>query len=156
MTWWLGHQATFPSSAWCWKATVKRGTLFAFTVLLLTTAHGYRYYNEPQLTISSVAPQTEFAPEDRDIVDPIATKAREDTLRDEAIQALQVDETLNDDMQEALNSLWADIDRVTPLIPEFPFVPTDILSKQVESEVGKAPASVVGGEKIDKRLGCLG
>ncbi|MEO1134077.1 MAG: hypothetical protein AAFX40_15415, partial [Cyanobacteria bacterium J06639_1] len=120
-TWWLGQQANLSPDVWCWKTTLKRGTLFAIVVLLLTAAHGYRYYNEPQLTVASIAPKTEFAPENRNIIDELATESRRERLRREAVQALQVDESLNLAMRGALDALWADIDRVVPTVPAFPF-----------------------------------
>jgi cyclic-di-AMP phosphodiesterase PgpH len=55
----------------------RRSALLALLALLtLTGTIGYRFYNEPRLTINTRAPQTIYAPRAAVVEDKIGTAAR--------------------------------------------------------------------------------
>lgn len=140
VTWWLTQRARVAArQPWCWKSTLKRTALFVAIVLLATAAHGYRYYNEPQITVGSTAPETVRAPYAADIVDREATTAREDKLRREAEQVLLVDEVANLAMRDELDRLWADVNRIAAAAGPFPFVGIDVLSIETQAHLQSIP-----------------
>ncbi|NJM78266.1 MAG: hypothetical protein HC852_23910, partial [Acaryochloridaceae cyanobacterium RU_4_10] len=54
------------------------------TIVALTGVIGHRYYNEPQLTIDTLAPQTIYAPQSASVEDTIATVAARNAARQSA------------------------------------------------------------------------
>ncbi|MEM6445904.1 MAG: HDIG domain-containing metalloprotein [Cyanobacteria bacterium P01_D01_bin.123] len=141
VTWWLTQQAKLVRLRFGgWKAALKRGALFTVVVLLSTAAHGYRYYNEPQITVGSTAPQTERAPYAANVVDLEATTARDARMRREAEQVLRVDETANLDMRRELDRLWSEIHRISESAATLPFADTEQLSSDTQVHLLSQPA----------------
>ena len=56
--------------------------MLGLTVMSLTTVIGYRFYNQPQLSVGTVSPVKVFAPNDEEFVDEKTTEELETILSD--------------------------------------------------------------------------
>ncbi|MDX2272615.1 MAG: HDIG domain-containing protein [Cyanobacteriota bacterium] len=126
-----------PQPTWRGKSSQVAGYLIS--LLSLTAVHGIRYYNEPQLMVGSLAPQTFFAPAATTIEDEEATEAKRAKARDQAPKALQIDADANQAMQEKLQSLLVKIERIRQQVGSLPFAPTDILSPASQTYLRQLP-----------------
>jgi cyclic-di-AMP phosphodiesterase PgpH len=115
--------------------------LFLIAVLSLTSTIGYRLYNEPQLSVGVMAPQTVRAPETATVIDTRTTEANRKAARTASIPILMIDQTVN---QEIYHSLQRILDRGNELRQEagtFPFVETSVLSTRSQQYLRKAQES---------------
>lgn len=102
--------------------------LFAVSVAALTSVIGHRFYNEPQLTIGTIAPETITAPESTQAPDPIATAAdREAALRG-AVSVYMLNPSATANIQTDLESFLADINTFRGSAGPFPYASSKILS----------------------------
>ena len=69
--------------------------LAVFAIVALTGTIGYHYYDEPQLTVNTPAPQTIYAPEDAIVEDKIATSDMRQSARQASLNVFTISETLN-------------------------------------------------------------
>ncbi|MGP1386715.1 MAG: AAA-like domain-containing protein [Thainema sp.] len=75
---------------------------FSIAVFLLAAAIGQRFYNEPKLTVGTVAPQTFVAPENATITDEAATAERRRAAENGSLKILMIDSAAD---QAILNRL---------------------------------------------------
>lgn len=106
--------------------------LFAVSVAALTSVIGHRFYNEPQLTIGTVATETIKAPDSAQAPDPIATAAAREAALREAISVYMVDPSLTANIQADLEAYLTDIQTFRDSAGKFPYAPTKILSPAVQ------------------------
>ena len=114
------------SSRWRWRS--KQITCYAISLFSLTAVHGSRYYNEPQLSVGSRSPQNLYAPESDLVEDLEATEAERVRVRDQLPRALQLDEAANEQMQQDLTELFAQIEQIRGSTASLPYTSTHILS----------------------------
>ncbi|PSB09788.1 hypothetical protein C7B76_24850 [filamentous cyanobacterium CCP2] len=130
--------------------------LFLVAVLSLTSMIGYRLYNEPQLGVGVIAPQTLRAPAPASVVDTRTTEANRKAARTASIPILMIDQGANQDIYHSLQRL---IDRGNELRREagsFPFVETSVLSTRSQQYLRRAQewewrqvlAAVEGNESV--------
>lgn len=110
------------------QARRRRLALLVATILSLTSVIGYRFYNEPQLGVETIAPQTLRAPASAKVIDLKTTEANRKAARVAAVPVLMIDPAANQDIYQALQRL---IDRGNELRQQagsFPFTETSVLS----------------------------
>lgn len=106
--------------------------LLAGAILLLTSAIGYRFYNEPQLGAETIAPQTLRAPASVKVMDTKTTEANRKAARIAAVPVLMIDQSANQDMYRSLQRL---LDRGSELRRQagaFPYLDTSVLSTSTQ------------------------
>lgn len=107
--------------------------VFTLTVLTLTAVLGQRFYNQPGLQVGSIAPNAIFAPDNARVEDTDTTEARRRDARNGALRVLRIEEATNDAVLRSLNNLMAQIGDLRHQAGVVPFVPTGVLSTQVQT-----------------------
>lgn len=102
------------------------------TVISLTSAVGYQFYNEPQLAVGTAAPQTLRAPDSASIEDKKTTEDNRHAARMGAIPVLMVDNTVNAEIYQSLQRFLDEGDELRQSAGAFPFVETSVLSTTVQ------------------------
>lgn len=106
--------------------------LFVVSVAALTSVIGHRFYNEPQLTIGTVAPETIKAPESAQAADPIATAAAREAAFRNAVSVYMVNPSQTAAIQADLDSYLADIQKFRESTGDFPYTSIKTLSPGVQ------------------------
>lgn len=102
--------------------------VFLVAVASLTSAIGYRLYNEPKLDVNTTSPVTLRAPRAASVEDRKTTEEMREAASRGAIPILMVDPTVNQRVYQSLQRLLDDADAVRARAGAFPFVETSILS----------------------------
>ncbi|MEM9447627.1 MAG: HDIG domain-containing metalloprotein [Cyanobacteria bacterium P01_E01_bin.6] len=97
-------------------------------VASLTSAIGYRLYNEPKLDVGTISPQTLRATRAASVEDRETTEEMRAAASQGAIPVLMVDSTVNQRIYQSLQRLIDDADAVRQRAGSFPFVETSVLS----------------------------
>jgi len=166
---WAGQKLVHRLSAWLWKHLRQaqpprrkdialrprsHNTIYyVLAVVLLTSAIGYRFYNEPQLAVGTIAPSTLRAPDLAQVTDAKSTEEQRVAARLGAVPVLKVDQAVNQRIYQSLQQLLDDGDALRQQAGTFPFVSTAALStatqrylrQSSEAEWTAAIARVEGG-----------
>lgn len=108
------------------------------TTLGLTAVLGQRFYNQPGLQVGSVAPETVIAPADASVEDKQTTEERRRDARNGTLRVLTVDPTVADAALRSLNNLIAQLSTLRREAGPLPFVPTNVLSTQVQGDLRRS------------------
>lgn len=111
---------------------------FIVTVVSLTSAIGYRLYNEPQLGVGTIAPQTLRAPAAARVIDTKTTEANRKAARIASIPVLTIDQTVNQEIEQTLQRLLNQGDSLRRTAGAFPFVQTSVLSTETQQYLRQA------------------
>ena len=112
---------------------------FVVTVASLTSAIGYRFYNEPKLDVGTIAPQTLRAPDNALVEDMVTTQERRDAASKGAIPVLMVDQTVNQRIYQSLQRSLTYADELREQAGAFPFIDPSILSTRAQNYLRQAP-----------------
>lgn len=132
-----GDRVTGVTSALPW---IKNGTGYIFAIVLLTAAHGIRFYNEPRLTVGQAIQETIEAPDDATIIDTAATERERNDIRD-STQIFQLNESANVAMVEALQQHITTAETIRSTAGELPYVSTALLTTDVQVYLQQLPAN---------------
>lgn len=117
---------------------VKPSVFFILVVLSLTSAIGYRLYNEPELGVGRIAPQTLRAPASARVVDTKTTEANRKEARTAAVPVLMLNQTVNYEIHQSLQRFIDRGDELREKAGSFPFVETAVLSTQTQQYLRQA------------------
>ncbi|MDY6782806.1 MAG: HDIG domain-containing protein [Cyanobacteriota bacterium] len=101
-------------------------------VVSLTSAIGYRFYNQPQLKENTTAPKTIAADRDALVEDSQITETKRKDAQTGVVPVLKVDRTIDTNIYEQLENLWREIDLIRELAGSVPFVNEDVLSVDLQ------------------------
>ncbi|WP_228035047.1 HD family phosphohydrolase [Oculatella sp. LEGE 06141] len=107
-------------------------------VLSLTSAIGYRFYNDPQLAAETIAPQTLRAPESARVVDVRSTENNRKAARTGSVPVLMIDESVNQEIYQSLQRLIEQGNELRQRAGAFPFVETSTLSTTTQQHLRQA------------------
>jgi hypothetical protein len=130
--WAIAFQPHSPKRKHRSRRSLQPHLLFLIAVVILTSAIGYRFYNDPQLAVGTVAPQTLRAPESVVIEDTQTTEENRKAARTGAIPVLVIDQSVNQEIYQALQRLLDEGDDLRNDAGPFPFVETHSLSTEVQ------------------------
>ena len=102
--------------------------MLVLATLLLTGVVGYRFYNQPQLTVGKIAPVTIKAPETARFEDPKTTLERRKQVQTGIVPILKLNEGTTAEITLRLSQYLNRIDDLRELTKPFPFIDTQILS----------------------------
>ncbi len=102
--------------------------IFCLAVISLTIVLGHRFYNQPRLAVGTIAPQTITAPYRTRVEDIETTQAERKAARTVASPILEIDETVNRQVQAQLQQLLDRINESRLIAGRFPFVEKSVLS----------------------------
>ncbi len=114
------------------------GLYYVLAILLLTSAIGYRFYNEPQLAVDTVAPSTLRAPSSAQVTDAKSTEEKRVAARLGAVPVLKIDQAVNQRIYQSLQGLLDEGDGLRQRAGTFPFVSTSTLSTATQRYLRQA------------------
>jgi cyclic-di-AMP phosphodiesterase PgpH len=106
--------------------------LALMTIFALTGVIGHRYYNEPQLTINTLAPQTIYAPQSASVEDVVATIALRNAARQSALNMFSISAPLTKTIESDFKDLLTQAQTLRRAAGALPFLGTDVLSTDVQ------------------------
>jgi hypothetical protein len=101
-------------------------------LLALTGTIGYRFYNEPQLTVNTRSPQTIYAPQTIIVEDKIATAAVRKAAKQSALNVFALSQSLTETIERDFATLMTQAEALRTLTKPFPFLPSTALSTEVQ------------------------
>ncbi|HEY9668023.1 MAG TPA: hypothetical protein V6C91_14525, partial [Coleofasciculaceae cyanobacterium] len=109
--------------------------VFAIAVLSLTGVLGQKLYNQPQLQIGAIAPQTIRAPEEARIEDKKKTEEQRKAASTSSAPVLMVNAQINEEIQQNLQQILYEGNSIRSSLGAFPFFDTFILSVSTQRYV---------------------
>jgi cyclic-di-AMP phosphodiesterase PgpH len=113
--------------------------VLAIAVLSLTSAMGYRFYDEPQLAIGTIAPQSLKAPATVRIVDQRTTEANRKAARTAGVPVLMVDKLANQKIYQTVQTLLREGDDLRRQVGSLPYIDPFMLSTTAQRYLRQAP-----------------
>ena len=117
---------------------VQARIFFVIATLLLASAIGYRLYDEPQLGVGTIAPQTLEAPVSARVVDTETTSDSRKAARLAAVPVLMVNQAANQEIYQALERQLSRGNQLRQAIGTFPFVEPSVLSTDSQRYLRRA------------------
>ncbi|AOX03751.1 hypothetical protein BJP34_33835 [Moorena producens PAL-8-15-08-1] len=102
--------------------------MWTLAVVSLTSVMGGRFYNQPQLDVETVAPQTVRAPFDALVEDSKTTAERRKEAQRGAQPVLMIDQFVTERIDQNLEKSLDAVEELRTNSGVFPFVKTDVLS----------------------------
>jgi putative nucleotidyltransferase with HDIG domain len=102
--------------------------MLGFAVVSLTSVVGYRFYNQPQLSVGTLSPITIRAPRDAHFLDPKTTEDKRKATRNGIIPVLKRDDEITQQLKSALVSHLQQIDQLRQRIGQLPILSLALLS----------------------------
>ncbi|MEB3309129.1 MAG: HD family phosphohydrolase [Snowella sp.] len=102
--------------------------MFGIAVVSLTGVIGYRFYNQPQLSVGSLSPTTITAPKDAQFLDEKTTEDKRKEVRAGIVPRLKRDAKLTQQLEQNRSDLLAQINQLRAISQPFPFIDPKILS----------------------------
>ncbi len=120
------------------KGRLQQLLLLTLALILLTSAIGYRFYNEPQLRTDAISPQTLRAPSSAKVVDTRTTEASRKAARIAAVPVLMINQAANQEIYQSLQRLIERGNELRSQAGAFPFVDTSLLSTPTQQYLRQA------------------
>ncbi|MGK7945347.1 MAG: HD family phosphohydrolase [Microcystaceae cyanobacterium] len=102
--------------------------MFGLAVLSLTSVVGYRYYNQPQLAVGTIAPMTIIAPQDGRFEDPKTTERNRKAAETSIVPILKRDSNKTIELRVQVSQSLEKIEQLRTSAGAFPFLPSYVLS----------------------------
>ena len=102
--------------------------MLGITVVSLTGVVGYRFYNQPQLSVGTESPYTIYAPEDGSFVDERTTEEKRKEVRAGTIPRLQRDNELTAQLRQERSQYLDAINQLRYLAGTFPYIDTNVFT----------------------------
>ncbi|MBW4635383.1 MAG: HD family phosphohydrolase [Iphinoe sp. HA4291-MV1] len=112
----------------CWVKAKRSSVVFAITVVCLTGVMGQKLYNQPQLQVGSVAPQTMRAPATAKIENKKKTAQKREAVTKSSLPVLMVDARINAEIEQNLQQILEEGNEIRASLGSFPFFNTFVLS----------------------------
>jgi cyclic-di-AMP phosphodiesterase PgpH len=123
------------------KIAQRSSAIAIIAILSLTTVMGHKLYNQPQLLVGSVAPQTFRAPKALTIENKQETQQKRDLASQDLVPVLMIDTTVNQTIEQNLHQLLEQGDKVRNVAGGFPFFDTLLLSYPTQRYLRSASES---------------
>lgn len=112
-----------------------------FSIISLTSVVGYRFYNQPQLTVGKIAPVTIKAPHTAQFEDTKTTLEKRQEVQTGIIPILKRNESLTHEITDNLAAYLESVDRLRNLTEPFPFYDPQALSISSQKYIRLCPES---------------
>lgn len=96
--------------------------MWGLAVVSLTSVIGYRFYNQPQLSVGTVSPMTIIAPRNGTFEDRKTTEGKRKQVRTGIVPVLQRDTKLTGQLQFTVTDTLADIKQLRNISSPFPVI----------------------------------
>lgn len=111
-----------------WMHEQRASVILVFTVVSLTGVIGHKLYNQPQLKVGTLAPQTFTAPYTDSIENKKQTADQRKAVSQSSIPVLMIDAEMNELIDRKLRQLLDDGNEIRATAGSFPFFDTLVLS----------------------------
>lgn len=115
--------------------------MIVIAIASLTSLVGFRFYNQPQLAVDTIAPTQIRAPQDGNFEDTKTTEEKRKAIRTAIIPTLKRDVVVSQEITQELNQLLEQISQLRSIAGIFPFVRTSVLSIKSQQYLRQAPAT---------------
>ena len=102
--------------------------MLVLSIIALTSVVGYRFYNQPQLTVGKISPLTIEAPYSAEFEDTKTTSEKRKEVQTGIVPILKQDRYLTQEIKNSLNSYLESIDEFRQAAAPFPFANAEALS----------------------------
>jgi cyclic-di-AMP phosphodiesterase PgpH len=102
--------------------------IFIIAVISLTVVIGHDLYNQPQLEVGMLAPQTLIASKSDQVEDKKATEEKQKAIISSSVPVLMLDKKANQEVERNLQQQLNDIKEIRKIAGRFPYLETYILS----------------------------
>ncbi|MDJ0729364.1 MAG: HD family phosphohydrolase [Crocosphaera sp.] len=106
--------------------------MLGITVISLTSVIGYRFYNQPQLSVGTVSPVTVLAPEDGTFNDEKTTEEKRKEVRTGIVPILQRDIQLTSQLKGELGETISEIKQLRQQAGTFPFIRGTLIPVEIQ------------------------
>ncbi|MEM6613402.1 MAG: hypothetical protein AAF652_14315, partial [Cyanobacteria bacterium P01_C01_bin.72] len=115
--------------------------MLALSIITLTSVVGYRFYNQPQLTVGKISPQTIKAPYSAEFEDTKTTQERRKEVQTGIVPILKQNEELTQEINQKLEHHLKQIDELRKIAAPFPFAARKTLSLPSQRYIRFCPES---------------
>ena len=115
--------------------------MLVLSIITLTSVVGYRFYNQPQLTVGKISPQTIKAPYSAEFEDTKTTQERRKEVQTGIIPILKHNEELTQEINQKLEYHLKQIDELRKIAAPFPFAARKTLSLPSQRYIRFCPES---------------
>ncbi|MGL5831849.1 MAG: hypothetical protein ACRC1Z_01290, partial [Waterburya sp.] len=112
-----------------------------FSIITLTSVVGYRFYNQPQLTVGKISPLTIKAPYSAQFEDTKTTLEKRQEVQTGIVPILKQNEDLTAEITNNLISYLESVDKLRKLTEPFPFFAPQALSISSQKYLRFCPES---------------
>ncbi len=120
------------------KLSAEGPLVFVLTVISLTGVVGQRFYNQPELAVGTIAPQTITAPFSAKVKDPETTQEERKEARTGVVPVLKIDQEATNQINQELGSIFISIDEMRQLADSFALIDEEILSLPIQRRLGSS------------------
>jgi membrane-associated HD superfamily phosphohydrolase len=113
--------------------------MWGITVVSLTSVIGYRFYNQPQLSVGTISPVQMVAPKDGTFEDEKTTEEKRKEVRTGIIPVLQRDIQLTSELQGKLSETIEEIKKFRQEAGVFPFIKVELISLSIQQYLRNMP-----------------
>lgn len=113
--------------------------MLGLAVVSLTSAVGYRFYNQPQLAAGIVSPATIRAPQDGRFEDKKTTEEKRKAAQTGIVPILKRDGEVTAQQQQALDRVLGQVGQLRQSAGRLPFLPGYLLSQGVQQYLRSCP-----------------
>ncbi|MDJ0660159.1 MAG: HD family phosphohydrolase [Crocosphaera sp.] len=106
--------------------------MWGITVISLTSVIGYRFYNQPQLSVGTVSPVKVVAPKDGTFKDEKTTEAKRKEVKTGIIPILQRDLQLTSQLKGDLTETITEIKQLRQQAGTFPFISGSLIPLETQ------------------------
>jgi putative nucleotidyltransferase with HDIG domain len=117
--------------------------LLAIAILALTSAIGYRFYNQPQLAVGTISPVTITAPRDGQFEDSKTTAEKRRDVQTGVIPILKQNREVTAQIKLQLAKYLSQLESLRQLAEPFPFIDTKLLSLETQQYLRSSPESEI-------------
>jgi membrane-associated HD superfamily phosphohydrolase len=122
-----------------WVKAKRYPAVFAIAVVLLTGVMGQKLYNQPQLQVGTIAPQTMRAPTTAKIENKKKTEEKRKAATQSFLPVLMIDARINAEIKQNLQQMLQEGNEIRTSVGSFPFFDTFVLSVSTQRYLRSVP-----------------
>ncbi|GAB4216480.1 MAG: HDIG domain-containing protein [Synechococcales cyanobacterium] len=116
-------------------------TFYSLALAAMVGVYGIPYYNEPHLSVGSIAPDTVTAPAAAAIPDPVSTEKLRRQAREQTSPVWRIDPDVNRTMEMELRLTFQTVERWRQQVGILPVVSTELLTVPVQAYIRQLSAT---------------
>lgn len=110
------------------RQAIPQPVMLVFAIVSLTSAIGYRFYNQPRLKEGTIAPKTIWATRNATVTDKDLTEEQRKAAQTGLVKVLTIDKTITQQIRSDLDAFLAEVEEMRNMAGSLPFIEDRILS----------------------------